>query len=333
MKLPGISKLGKIKGLKREKNDTAISEVAVSEEPQQEKKSIFSALKKLNIKRNKEKEVRQEVMQEQVLETQEPLLEATTEEFVQESQSKIGFSRKKIIIIIPIVAIAVILGLPFSGILPENQYLPNVIGLVTGGDLGDMIGQIPNIRGSDLSEKIDELEFKISNLEDRVAGLEEQLSITTPQNLVGSQGPIGPQGIQGQIGPAGPQGELGASTVPIMLTLGERSTSVPNTIFIGQGFGALDYNAAKILIPLDGTMKNLFVTVSKAPNTDIDFTLIKNGFDTDLTCTLNSSTDCSDKVHAINIKAGDTFAVKVSKDFPVNIPQFNIQVSMTLEQS
>ena len=79
-----------------------------------------------------------------------------------------------------------------------------------------------------------------------------------------------------------------------------------------------------------GRIKNLHVLTTLEANVPIDVILVINGAETPLKCTLDSTRMCTNLVDTINIKASDTFAIKLVKKAPVNIPKFGLQASMIL---
>jgi hypothetical protein len=127
----------------------------------------------------------------------------------------------------------------------------------------------------------------------------------------------------------GPAGQ-GLPAVPLLLSLGDRGTSLTTEMYVGQGVGALDYSNARVLSPIDGRIQNLYVLTTLAVNVPIDVILVKNGIETDLKCTLDSTATCTDLVHTIQIKPSDTFAIKLVKKAPAPIDKFGLQASMIL---
>lgn len=66
------------------------------------------------------------------------------------------------------------------------------------------------------------------------------------------------------------------------------------------------------IVSTAGTLKNLYVKLQNTPNADTTFTLRKNGADTSLTVTLNSSATGSDTAHTVSVAAGDKINLKYS---------------------
>jgi len=188
---------------------------------------------------------------------------------------------------------------------------------------------VPSMVGGNIIE----LQNMIKNLEQRIKFLEEQLKIASEEGGVpGPQGPPGPEGKEGKQGVPGPQGPRGEGlpVMPIILSLGDRSTSLTTDLYVGQGFGSTDYAVTRILSPVDGQIKNLHVLTTLSVNAPIDVIFVKNGAETPLKCTLDSTRTCTNLVDTVSIKATDTFAIKLVKKAPVNIDKFGLQVSMIL---
>lgn len=69
------------------------------------------------------------------------------------------------------------------------------------------------------------------------------------------------------------------------------------------------------VMPLDGTFKNFYVRVNTAPSSGRSyvFTLVKNGSDTAITCTIaDTATACEDITHTFTVVAGDTISLKAT---------------------
>src|SRR5262249_10048043 len=117
--------------------------------------------------------------------------------------------------------------------------------------------------------------------------------------------PAGPQGPAGEAG----VGVLGGSTGTALLSGG-----------VDQFIGAFntgksrDQADVQLPIPTDGTISNVYVTLSGAPGTGRSWTfVVRNGAnDTALTCTIQDlATSCSDLTNAAAFAAGDMFAIRV----------------------
>ena len=200
--------------------------------------------------------------------------------------------------------IIVFVGIWFAGIIPENV-LPNPQGILNEAGMGGT--------GSALSEdelyRIDELEFRLTSLEDEFFFLIDEGTVGEK----GEPGDRGPQGFRGEVGPQGTQGIQGPSTIPMIFSIGERSTEFFRPIFLGHGLGNENYDLVKVLVPVDANIKNLTVLATKDPGIVVEATLIKNGIETDLSCQLDSSNSCSDNRNLVFVSAGDVFAIKFEK--------------------
>ena len=214
---------------------------------------------------------------------------------------------KKIIIIVPII---VIVGLVASGIIPIN------LGEVSSGEMDD---------------------FDFVN--DRLIFLEEQVDFILDQGIgqgaVGTQGPTGPQGRQGIQGITGEQGRDGVGGIPLLFSSGSTKTQLIRPLYIGIGGGSEEYNLIKMITPADGTITNLHVFSSepsfKDLNNNVYATLILNGEETELECTLEES-KCSNTTTTIRIKSGDMFSIKIDKTEQILFGElFRIQASMMIE--
>jgi len=195
---------------------------------------------------------------------------------------------KKLIIIIPII---VIVGLVASGIIPIN------LGGISSGE-------------------IDDFDF----VNDRLIFVEEQVDFILEQGIgkgeLGTQGPTGPQGRQGIQGITGEQGRDGVGGIPLLFSSGSTKTQLIRPLYIGIGGGSEDYDLIKMITPADGTITNLHVYSSEPSFKDLSnnvyATLILNGEETELECTLKES-KCSNTTTALRIKSGDMFAIRIDK--------------------
>ena len=183
-----------------------------------------------------------------------------------------------------------------------------------------------------LSSDVPELQQIIRDLESSIKYLEEQLMFASEQGIPGPQGPLGPQGKEGKQGVPGTMGPSGQGlhAVPLLLSLGDRGTSLTTEMYVGQGIGTLDYGGARILSPLDGKISNLYVLTTVSVNVPIDVIFVKNGIETELKCTLDSTRTCDNLSTTVEINALDTFAIKLVKKAPTPIDRFGLQASMIL---
>jgi len=197
---------------------------------------------------------------------------------------------------------------------------------------------------------ITDFQKQIQDLESRIEYLEEQLIIAYEQGITGprgfqgktgSTGPAGtdgesgPKGDKGSVGPQGPQGELGPGLkgIPIMISLGDRKTSLPESLYVGTFQTSTNYNQAKILIPISGTIKNLHVLSSAIPQIPVSITFVLNGVTTSLGCNLEFENTCADTLDIIHVTEGDTAALLVKKTIRAPIDAIGIQISMVIVPS
>ena len=95
------------------------------------------------------------------------------------------------------------------------------------------------------------------------------------------------------------------------------STTVPNYAYFG-GAGAAWLSTellAENVIPTSGTIDNLFVAINATPSPGTyAITVNHNTSATSLTCTISSTSPCSDTngAHAFTVAAGDTISVQVA---------------------
>src|SRR5574341_1249628 len=200
-----------------------------------------------------------------------------------------------------------------TGEISDEAYAKDIQWLISNQLISEIPPGIKTDNTSVLSSDVPELQQIIRDLESRIKYLEEQLMFASEQGVPGPEGPPGPQGKdgkQGIPGPMGPSGQ-GLPAVPLLLSLGDRGTSLTTEVYVGQGVGALDYVGAQILSPLDGKIKNLYVLTTMSVNVPIDVILVKNGIETELKCTLDSTRTCMDLVNIVQINATDTFAIKL----------------------
>lgn len=197
---------------------------------------------------------------------------------------------------------------------------------------------------------ITDLEKQIQDLELRIEYLEEQLIIAYEQGMTGprgfqgktgspgpagTDGETGPKGDKGSIGPEGPRGELGPGLegIPIMISLGDKTSTLPEALYVGTFQTSTNYNQAKILIPISGTIKNLRVLSSAIPDVPVSATFVLNGATTSLGCKLEFENVCTDTIDIVHVTEGDTAAILVMKTIPAPIGRIGIQISMIIVPS
>jgi hypothetical protein len=112
---------------------------------------------------------------------------------------------------------------------------------------------------------------------------------------------------------------LGASTENTALFSGSGTTISANSTYYSGGTltwqeGLADVNAARIVMPYDGTISHLYAKASSAPGTSQTFTLTvqKNASDTTLTCAISGAgTSANDTTHSVSFVAGDDLQIKL----------------------
>ncbi len=165
---------------------------------------------------------------------------------------------------------------------------------------------------------------------------------TGPQGAEGATGAQGPTGPQGTQGPTGPQGAPSTVPGPVGPTGATGQTGPTGPVgpglgaIIGGGYptgfldGSTNYlqlfdqdvhsseTASDLVLPVDGTAKNLYVKVTSAPGgtNTWTFTIRKN----DATapgapfCTITgAATSCSDTGSSLSFAAGDIVSVQFLK--------------------
>jgi len=116
---------------------------------------------------------------------------------------------------------------------------------------------------------------------------------------------------------------------PIMA--GSNSLPSTSTVNYSHPFGNLltwnvTENNQRSVIAVDGTSSNFYANVATAPGagTSWAFTLVKNGVDTAITCTIaDAATSCSDLVNTVALAPGDTYSVKSA---PTGTPAAPVQI-------
>ena len=258
----------------------------------------------------------QELGTSEEFEAQELGDEDELEEMEKEPKKK-SKGKKKIIIIAPII-IAAFLGIWIMGIIPPNDFLPeSPIG-------SQIVGS--GISQSVTSENTEELEHRIISLEEKI----NDLSAKAGEGRQGPQGATGDKGEQGLPGLPGEKGDSGKTLVPIQFGTGEQSTKLTSPIYVGVNSNYWGYNAVKVLMPIDGVIKNLNVIVDRDPKIPIIITLLKNGFKTDLSCRLDTTISCSDNTNSVSIEVGDTIAIKLDKGAVEDSDSFHLKAGVIL---
>jgi hypothetical protein len=219
-----------------------------------------------------------------------------------------------------------------KGEISDEAYAKDIQWLLSNQLISELPSNIKTETMPVVGGDIIELQNMIKDLQQRIEFLEKQLELATRQGISGPPGPAGPKGETGKQGPEGPMGPPGQGlpAVPIILSLGSSGTTLSTELFVGQGIGTLDYSGARILSPLDGKIKNLYVLTTLSVSVPIDVILVKNGIETELKCTLDSTRTCTNLSSTIEIKASDTFAIKLVKKAPTPIDKFGLQASMIL---
>jgi len=102
------------------------------------------------------------------------------------------------------------------------------------------------------------------------------------------------------------------------------STSLNYLRFFGDSKPSATYNLKSMIIPINGTFKNLYVNKGTGTGT-ATLTLYKNAALSGITCT--TGTSCSDKIHSLSVISGDTVAMALQ--FSNSTP--NGDVAFTVE--
>lgn len=107
---------------------------------------------------------------------------------------------------------------------------------------------------------------------------------------------------------------------------------VDNVTFAGTYCGNSYPENFDIIIPIDGTISNLVVKSSIAPSVGQNYTMtvIKNGVDTPLTCTIsNLDKTCKDFIHKVSVTAQDTIIERIDPSASSNSTNINTSVAFT----
>jgi len=126
----------------------------------------------------------------------------------------------------------------------------------------------------------------------------------------GSTGPTGPKGPTGVKGSTGPTGPAGPGTILAGNSGGANLGS--GTVYMGVGFASSDEATAEQVVPVSGTVSDLYVKLKNAPGGPLDvrqFTVMINGGLSFLSCDVaGSSTSCNGSF-PVAVVAGDGISV------------------------
>jgi hypothetical protein len=144
-----------------------------------------------------------------------------------------------------------------------------------------------------------------------------------PETLLewNASGPSGPSGPSGASGASGPSGPGGPGTVIAGSSGGE---TILASDYIGVGARSTSEQKVTEIVPVSGTLKNLYVHVETAPGNDttLRFYLLTNGSLNGIQCDIaDSAQTCSDTTNTLPISAGTTLDL---------IPDTSIEGSPTL---
>lgn len=104
-----------------------------------------------------------------------------------------------------------------------------------------------------------------------------------------------------------------AMRTPLIMAAGTNpSTSATNYAGFSGGWAATNDDGVRSLVPLDGVLEDLYVSLTVAPGAgkSYAFTVRKNGADTSLTCTVSDSNTTCQMSGSVSYSAGDTLALK-----------------------
>lgn len=128
-------------------------------------------------------------------------------------------------------------------------------------------------------------------------------------------------------------------STPIFFQHSSTAGGVPEWVgTTNQIFDERDSDKASFVMPFSGTLSNLMAktgtsgqATNPGPNESIILTVIKNGIDTLLSCTISDvQTECSDTSNKINISQGDLIILRVNPS--INTPLVNIRISAQLSE-
>ena len=157
----------------------------------------------------------------------------------------------------------------------------------------------------------------------------------------GSVGPAGPAGTAGPAGSTGPTGTTGSSGIGSVIVFGVDVLSNPVSPYnylIPGGPSATISTIREIVMPIGGTLKNLYVkhnTPGSGGGATFTYTVRKNNVNTSLSASLsNTGSVASDtsSSHYVSIAAGDSISVIVTASITAPISSYpqNVVVSMLL---
>ena len=133
--------------------------------------------------------------------------------------------------------------------------------------------------------------------------------------------------------------KIGLLSTPIFFQHSSTSGGAPEWVgTTNQIFEERDSDKAAFVMPFSGTLSNLMAksgtsgeATNPGPNESIILTVIKNGIDTSLSCTISDvQTECSDISNKIIIDQGDLIILRVNPSF--NAQLVNIRISAQLSQ-
>jgi len=147
---------------------------------------------------------------------------------------------------------------------------------------------------------------------------------TGARGPTGSRGPTGARGPTGMTGAKGPSGSTGPTgptgpTVPSYVVGSTGGQTVPlGDFYIGVGGFSVNESAVTQIVPVTGTLHNLYVHSSVSfGGGGIDFLtflVYKNGQLTNISCLMGLFTvtnECSDTFNSVSVTAGDTVSLKI----------------------
>lgn len=145
-----------------------------------------------------------------------------------------------------------------------------------------------------------------------------------PAGPVGPQGPIGPQGPAGPVGPQGPTGPQGPAGTPGSSFLaGSSGGQLSNGNngggcggFIGVGSCASSRDVVAQVVPVGGSVHDLYVQLSAAPGVGVHerWAIIVNNAGTALGCDIDgTATSCSDTTDSFPLNPGDLVTLEATE--------------------
>jgi hypothetical protein len=142
-----------------------------------------------------------------------------------------------------------------------------------------------------------------------------------PPGPTGPQGPTGPVGPTGPAGPAGPQGPPGTPGLSFLAGSSGGALSTGNNGagcggFIGVGSCSATKAPVEQVVPVSGTLRNLYVHLSAAPGVGVHerWAIIVNNAGTFLFCDIDGlATSCSNTTISFPLTAGDTVTLEATE--------------------